>query len=274
MRKGTAIWLVLVVLLPVSSWALVSFPLPPDELHDGGSARVTTVIDGDTVILDDGRQVRLVGIQAPKLPLGRPNFQAWPLGEEAQQALQELVLDTPVDLRLAPSSPDRHGRVLAHLVVAHRLIADGRVWVQGDMLRQGLARVYTFPDNRVLADELLALEREARSENRGIWALPYYALRTPDNVRHDTGTFQIVEGRVLDTARVKKRIYLNFGADWRSDFTIKVDTRHETLFREQGIDLLTLKGQRVRVRGWIKSQNGPMIELDHPERLELPDRVR
>lgn len=251
---------------------LAAFPAQangPETLPYGGEVTVVSAVDGDTVVLDDGRQVRLVGIQAPKLPLGRPNFQAWPMGEEAKAALEMMSQGKTAVLRVAPTSPDRHGRILAHLVEK-----DSGRWMQGELLRQGLARVYTFPDNRVLADELLALEREARSENRGIWALPYYALRTPDNVRHDTGTFQIVEGRVLDTARVKKRIYLNFGADWRSDFTIKVDTRYESLFREQGIDLLTLKGHRVRVRGWIKSQNGPMIELDHPERLELPDRVR
>lgn len=241
----------------------------PADLPDGGTAQVVRVVDGDTVVLADGRQVRLVGIQAPKLPLGRPNFKAWPLGEEAKTALEKMILGKTAQLRLAPAPQDRHGRVLAHLVD----IQD-QVWAQGELLAQGLARVYTFPDNRVLAEEQLILERQARGENRGIWALPYYAVRTPEHVRHEVGTFQIVEGRVMDVAQVKKRIYINFGPDWRSDFTIKLDVRNKGLFETAGIDLLALKGKRVRVRGWIKSQNGPMIELDHPERLELPDRVR
>lgn len=243
------------------------------DLKDGGWARVSVVVDGDTLTLDDGRHVRLVGIQAPKLPLGRPNFRAWPLGEEAKAALQRLTLDQRVHLRLAPMAKDRHGRVLAHLVTE-----DG-LWLQGELLKRGLARVYTFPDNRILAGDLLALERQARGDGLGIWALPYYALRTPENVRHDVGTFQIVEGRVFDTAKIKKRIYINFGADWRSDFTITINTKNEPLFQKLGIDPVQLKGQRVRVRGWVKSRNGPMIEMDHPERLELfdeelPDRAR
>lgn len=254
--------------------AVLVLPVPlhasgPQDLPSGGTAQIIMVVDGDTVVLDDKRQVRLVGIQAPKLALGRPNFQAWPLGEEAKLALKTLTLGKAVEVWLAPSSPDRHGRVLAHLVSV-----EGQHWLQGEMLRQGLARVYTFPDNRVLAREQLALERQARADGRGMWALPYYALRTPDNVRHDVGTFQIVEGRIVDVARVKKRIYLNFGVDWRSDFTIKVDVRKEALFKAAGIDLLALKGQRVRVRGWIKDQNGPMIEVDHPERLEPLDQFR
>src|SRR5262245_858154 len=55
----------------------------PEELAPGGEAEVSEIIDGDTLRLDDGREVRLVGTQAPKLPLGRPNFPTWPLAEEA-----------------------------------------------------------------------------------------------------------------------------------------------------------------------------------------------
>jgi len=238
----------------------------PASLSDGGQAQVAVVVDGDTVVLDDARQIRLVGIQAPKLPLGRPNYPAWPLGEEAKSALSDMVLGRAVRLHLATMPQDRHGRVLAHLT----RVDDG-LWLQGEMLKRGLARVYTFPDNRALAAELLSIERQARGDVRGIWGLPYYALRNVDNVRFDIGTFQIVEGRVQDVAKVKKRIYLNFGANWRSDFTIKVNVRDERLFRDAGVDLMALKGQRVRVRGWVKSQNGPMIELDHPERLEPLD---
>lgn len=240
----------------------------PESLRDGGIARVVRVVDGDTVVLSDGRQVRLVGIQAPKLGLGRVNFKDWPLADEAKRAVEALVLDQDVHLYLAPAPQDRHGRVLAHVTRQ----ADG-IWLQGEVLKLGLARVYTFPDNRVLADELLAFERQAHSAQLGMWALVYYALRTPYTLAADEGTFQIVEGRVLDTAQVKKNVYLNFGKNWRSDFTVKITTRDAKLFAEAGIDLLALKGKRVRVRGWLKSQNGPMIELDHPERLETLEAV-
>lgn len=249
-------------LLSASAWA--GGPSTPQDLPAGGEVVVQSVVDGDTVLLDDGRQVRLVGIQAPKLPLGRSNFPTWPLASEAKAHLQALVQGQRVALRLPPQAMDRHGRVLAHLV----RVDDG-MWVQGAMLAKGLARVYTFPDNRVLAAPMLALERQARADSTGIWGLPYYALRDGDNVRHDVGSFQIVEGRVVAAARIKKRIYLNFGADWRTDFTVKLATRDEKAFAQSGIDLLQLEGRRVRVRGWIKSENGAMIELDHPERLEV-----
>src|SRR3546814_9669358 len=76
--------------------------------------------------------------------------------------------------------------------------ADGTpegVWVQGEMLRRGMARVYTFADNRALVAEMLALEREARAARRGIWGHPFYAVRRHDALDRHIGTFQLVEGR-------------------------------------------------------------------------------
>lgn len=252
-------------LIPILCWWLT--PAVAQDLADlpsGGALKVASVVDGDTVVLEDGRQVRLVGIQAPKLALGRANFIPWPLAEAAKAALEQMVAGKLVELRLPPQAMDRHGRVLAHLVRK----TDG-AWVQGEMLSQGMARVYTFADNRVLATSMLVLEQQARAANRGMWAIPDYAVRLSDALRSDPETFQIVEGRVLDAVRIKDRVYLNFGPDWRTDFTIKVFKRDEKLFNALGINLLNMTGKAIRVRGWIKAENGPMIELDHPERLEV-----
>ena len=70
----------------------------PQGLVPGGAGRVVEVIDGDTVILEDGREVRLVGIQAPKLPLGRAGYPTWPLAPEAKTALERLALAQEVTL--------------------------------------------------------------------------------------------------------------------------------------------------------------------------------
>jgi len=268
MVRGLSFLLLIGLVVGVPALWVPAWAMAPDALKTGGEATVTSVVDGDTVVLDDGRRVRLVGIQAPKLPLGRAGFVPWPLGAEAKQRLADLVLGKRIELRLAPQAMDRHGRVLAH-VVRSATDQGERLWVQGALLSAGLARVYTFADNRALADDMLALERQARADRTGIWGLPYYALRNGDNVRHDVDTFQVVEDRVLAVARIKKRVYLNFGADWRTDFTVKIATRDEKTFVQSGIDLLNLQGRRVRVRGWVKSENGAMIELDHPERLEI-----
>lgn len=236
-------------------------------LAEAGRAVVAEVVDGDTVVLDraveGARAVRLVGVQAPKLALGRPGFEAWPLAPEAKAALARLVLGKRVTLAFGGRRMDRHGRLLAHLFL------DDGAWVQGALLTAGLARVYSFADNRARTADMLALEAEARQARRGIWGHPYYAVREAAALARLEDTFQLVEGVIVDAARVKGRVYLNFGADWRSDFTVVLDGAAQKLFAEAGVDPLALEGSAVRVRGWIRSFNGPMIEASHPEQVEV-----
>lgn len=238
------------------------FGLPRDVPEPVTAGRVAAVIDGDTLILENGTHVRLTGIQAPKLPLGRPGFRAWPLGEAAKRALEALAGGKAVGLSYDGRRIDRWRRLLAHVE------ADG-VWLQGEMLRRGLARVYTFPDNVARAADLYAAERAARAAGRGIWALRAYRIRTAEDAADAIGTFQLVEGTPLDVATVRGRTYLNYGRDWRTDFTASVSARAAGRFRAAGIDLKSLAGRRLRVRGWLTRQNGAMIRLTHPEQIEI-----
>ena len=82
----------------------------------------------------------------------------------------------------------------------------------------------------------------------------------------------MVEGTVLDSAEVRGRTYLNFGEDWRSDFTVTISPKDKRRFREESFDLLALKGRRIRVRGWLHQRNGPMIDVTHPEQIELLEK--
>ena len=72
----------------------------------------------------------------------------------------------------------------------------------------------------------------------------------------------------MDVTRLDNgRIYLNFGADWRTDFTVRIDERFADRFDVE--DLEALESYRVRVRGVIVDENGPMIRLAYPGRLEV-----
>jgi len=233
------------------------------QLEIGQTSRVTNVVDGDTVILENGREVRLVGIQAPKLPLGRQGFEKWPLADEAKDALEKLVLGQPVTLAYGGQQIDRYDRLLAHLFTG-----DG-VWVQAAMLDQGLARVYSFPDNRALVEDMLYHERAARMRGNGIWHVPYYLVLDTEAAGAQVDRFALVEGRVLDVARVRGRSFLNFGDDWKTDFTISIASKDMKRFEADGIVPEDYAGHRVRVRGWLRSRNGPMIEATHPEQIEV-----
>jgi len=260
----------LYLLALLAFWGAPAFAASPlDGLAPGPTVTVTEVVDGDTVIVapapDGARQIRLVGIQAPKLPLGRKGFKAWPLSQDSKQALEALVLNRRIAMAFGETRMDRHGRHLAHLV------RDDGLWVQGEMLKLGMARVYTFPDNRKLAAEMYAAERAARGKGNGIWHHPFYIPRPadPSGLMRELGTFQLVEGRVLDAARVKGRVYLNFGANWRDDFTASLSLKAARAYATAGTEATHLQGRRIRVRGWLRKRNGPMIEVTHPEQIEV-----
>jgi micrococcal nuclease len=235
----------------------------PQLIEDGGTAKISGIVDGDTVTLDDGRELRLVGIQAPKLPLDRPGFTAWPMADAAKAKLEARALGKTVQLAYGGARFDRHGRVLAQL-----FLEDG-TWLQGAMLEAGLARVYSFADNRALIPAMLALEAEARSQRRGIWRDPYYAIVPAEAARGHVDRFALVEGKVLSAAVVDGRGYLNFGPDYRSDFTVSIAPADRREFERAGVAIPSYAGTRVRVRGWVELLNGPMIEATHPEQIEI-----
>ncbi len=242
---------------------------PVDGLPTGESGRATSVIDGDTLEIDGELRVRLVGLQAPKLALGRRGLVDWSFAAEARDTLAGLVGGEMLTLHYGGVRRDRHGRALAHVVRG-----DG-LWIQRAMVRAGMARVYGFADNRALLGELLVAEAAARAELRGLWAHPLYRVRTVDGLEaEDMGQFQLVEGRVVSAAVVRGRVYLNFGEDWRTDFTVTVAPRNRPLFERvwaaAGVEsTAALKGRRVRVRGWLQRYNGPEIIATHPEQIEL-----
>ena len=249
----------------------IKIKAPPWSASKAGEAgRVSRIIDGDSFVLalDDGEElsVRLSTVQAPRT--AQRAAQAWPYAYESKAGLSALIKGRRVQLYYGGETRDRFGRAIAQVFTV-----DGQgqsdLWVQGEMLRLGLARVYSWKGELADMAALYAFETEARERVRGIWADAYYAIRKPDPdpLAQFVDSLQIVEGIVTSTADVRGRIYLNFGADYKTDFTIAIAKKNAKRFAE--IDPVSLTGARVRVRGWIEMINGPMIWLDHPGRLEV-----
>ena len=237
---------------------------PPSGLALDAEAHVVEVIDGSTVLLDDGETVRLAGIEAPSVAHGGTDSPAARLAMDARQALAALVQDRRVGLALGATRRDRYGRLRAHLVRT-----DDGAWVQGALLAAGLARVHSLVDDRAAVADMLAIERRARADRLGIWSQPHYRVRAATEADASLRSFQLVEGRVRAAAVVRGRGYLNFGEDWREDFTVSVAPRDRRRFVAAGIGVEDYEGRLVRVRGWIESFNGPMIEATHPEQIEV-----
>ena len=248
--------------------SLVAAPAMAEGLPSGlvvsAQTKAVKAIDSDTLALDDGRQLRLVAIFTVKAPSGPQDTPRAALAASARALLDRLGSGRALDLAFDSARGDRYGRTLAHA------INDQGAWLQGEMLRAGLAQVATTADARAGAAAMLALEAEARQARRGMWAHGGWRVRGSDTLTaRDADSFQIVEGAVRDIATVKGRTYLNFGEDWRSDFTVAIAPAVAKLCRSAGLDPASLAGKSLRVRGWIRLQNGPLIELTHPEQIEV-----
>lgn len=229
------------------------------DMVKGERDRVVRVTSGHTLTLASGLNVRLAGITAPK----RDD----PLGVDARESLARLVEGKTVQLSYGGDPRDRYGRALAQLHVGST--DQDQIWVQAELVRQGLARILTWPDEKIDAQQLYAFERQARVQALGLWAEPAYAIRGPEPnaLAQLVDSLQLVEGIVTSTADIRGRAYLNFGADYRTDFTVAVAKKHRKRFKS--VDPVSLEGARIRVRGWIELTNGPMIWVSHPERIEI-----
>lgn len=242
------------------------------NLTDGGSFKIVEVVDGDTVILSSGKQVRMVGTQAPKLALNRKNFIDWPMADIAKQELETIALGRTAKLKYGGRKIDRHHRILAHLFVKND--AGEEVWLQEYMLKTGLARTYSFKDNRSCITQLLTAEATARSALKNIWGHEYYQIIDATDLKRlneKHGTYQVIEGELRKFEHLYGQLYFNFGANYRTDFTINVGKANRMAFAQTGIDFKSLIGKKIRVRGWLEKRGGPMIEATHPEQIEFLD---
>ncbi|MGD9783514.1 MAG: thermonuclease family protein [Hyphomicrobiaceae bacterium] len=236
---------------------------------EAGRHAVTSVTGEATLKLEDGREVVLAGVLVPRATDAVDGAEVWQPAVAANTWLQAAALGRQVVLA-AVGARDRYGRTPAQvLLVSEQGRAD---WLQALMLGAGHARAHTSAGNSSCLAGLLAAEAPAREARRGLWSHPGYGIRSaeaPEALLALRHTFQVVEGRVRRAARVKGRIYLNFGDNWREDFTASVAPALVRAHPAWSSSLERLAGRQVRARGWIVRRQGPMIEISTPDDLEV-----
>ena len=228
------------------------------------AARVAHVIDGDTFVLENGDTVRLLGINTPEI--GRKGYANQYFAEEARDILTQLVLDQDVSLTFANrgAKKDKYGRLLAFAK-----LSDGTM-VNAYLVSQGFAYVYTFPDTIFDVSQLLALEATARAQDKGIWK----KRQVWDAAKHiddsAIGGFGLVQGTVKSVKKVKKHIYINFGNDWRTDFSVEIPKNFWSHFPYDPFMFSSVyQGKNVLVRGKLKPVNGVLVTVTHPAQIEI-----
>ena len=131
------------------------------SLGSNYSNKVARVIDGDTIVLENGEKVRYIGMDTPETK--HPSKPVEYYGKEATEANRKLVENKTVRLEFDAQERDKYGRLLAYVFV-------DTIFVNGWLVKEGYAKVSTYPPNVKYQDLLLILERKAREEGRGLWA--------------------------------------------------------------------------------------------------------
>lgn len=232
----------------------------------GEPVAVERALAGDAVALDDGRVVRLAGVEAPRAPLGRKAGD-WPLEAAAREALQAEAAGRVFELRPALASPDRRGRTLGYL--GHVGEAD-HAGLSAALLRRGALRVAADAAGRDCRATLAEAEAGAVASRLGLWSEPYYEVQDASDgaaLAALDGRFVVVEGRVASARMSAGRAYVNFGRRWRGALSLTLS--EATLRRFGGFEALgATAGARIRARGVVEMRGGPMIRVTEAAQIE------
>ncbi len=265
-RVGIIICMAVGLLLnPDAGQAQVIVPSFESSLIPGGVGIIVGLSDEGSIGLADGRELVLDDIVLPLKPLNYNIDTDWPLGRALEDAILAFGGDRPVSLFSLPRAADRYGRSPVYLE------QDGR-WLQKELLRSGFARLAVEVSRA--HEEFWQAEDEARRKRLGLWRHPAFKVRCAHEVRfYETG-YEIIQGQVKDVAQVRNIIYLNFGDDWREDFTVRVLVKRGGNEAELSYEVLkNLEGHQIEVRGWLFAAGGPMIEATFPGQIRLTSRM-
>ena len=122
---------------------------------------VAFVYDGDTILLQDGRKIRYLGIDTPEID--HENGNDAPFSRDARDFNRELVNGKIVTLEYDRQTKDRYKRILAYVFI------EGGEMVNALMVKSGLAYVLSCRPNLRYRSYLMTVQRQAIQERLGIW---------------------------------------------------------------------------------------------------------
>ncbi len=255
--------------LPLYGWLSFGEPVSAQETSPSFEPTfdkpidVTAITTAHHLKLTDGTTLKLAGLLLPTQQDCNRLTAVCPIVEELTSYLATTLDQQQIYIASNTLNLDRNDRLLAQVKSK-----EGK-WIQKEILEQGYGRVITTTAHSTDLKEMLRIEDQARQNKKGLWRLKAFQVLQTDNLNNKTDRFQIIEGTIQKTAEVRGTVYLNFGQDWRKDFTIKLEKNHRASFVNKGKNLLEMAGKKVRIRGWLFWENGPMISLYTPEQLEF-----
>ena len=211
--------------------------------HYDESAVVSSVHDGDTVRLEDGRKIRLIGINAPEMARGGKPEQAF--AARARDQLKQLITSSGHRVKLVYGKErfDQYQRTLAHL-----FLPDNQN-LQAALLQHGLATANAYPPNVAFTDCYQQVEQAARCKSSGIWSSDDYATKNSADLKPGSEGFRSVSGLVERISETSKGLWLFL----QGGLMIGIRTADLPNFDKNAMKSLTHKN--ITVRGWLHPKN-------------------
>ena len=216
--------------------------------------QVKTVYDGDTVLLEDGRKIRFLGINTPEIRHRDKLADAG--GDEAKHWLIDKLKNTKVRLEFSVENTDKYDRTLAHL------FTEKNEHINLQLVESGLAAVSIYPPNLLYVNELVEAQRQAEQTKLGIWGRPEYAVIPVASLTEAGHSGWVrLSGKVVNIRATRKSVYLQF-----SDiFEARIERKWADLFP----NLNDYLGETIEVRGWLNKRNGHFTMLiRHPSAIK------
>lgn len=229
-----------------------------------GYYTVTRVSDGDTIELSGGEIVRYIGIDTPEVR--EKDGSGWiynpmPFAEEAKELNRKLVEEKSVRLEFDVQKKDKYKRLLAYVYIEDKM-------VNLEMVRQGLAMIYTYPPNVKYSQRFLDAQREARDNKRGLWLSLEEKKISTSEAKDNIGKIRMLEARVTDTHLTEKLLILKFKDSFKVViYKDNIPSEFKDMARSPD---KYFKGKIVRVYGIIKNYKAhPEMMLHDFSQLEI-----
>lgn len=218
---------------------------------------VQRVVDGDTLRLSDGRNVRMIGLNTPEL--GKQGRSDEPFAVAARKRLEALVAASDGRVGLVPGkeSKDHYGRTLAHVYGANGAN------LEAQMLAEGLGFQVAVAPNVDLVACQQAAERDARQAGLGVWRQS--PVLKAEQI--STSGFAVLSGRVSKVQRNRGGIWIEL------QDSVVLRVAPNLLARFDVNSLESLKGKQIEARGWVldRSRRGGLKEGQARWMLPLTD---
>lgn len=236
----------------------------PEDLTLVAVGTIKEISRPDLIVLDNGNSYSLLNIRVPII---------------FQPMVQEYMKKTYVGKKVGifqrkfdgVSNADKFNNVSGNA------LTQDNIWIEADLVLRGYAYADSSPQNRDLVQKLYQFEAIAREKKAGLWTSPELGLKNAKTVLDNSyNSFQVVEDVVKSVKRYRSGeetyVYFNFGDDATKDFTFIMPVSLAQFFRDNGDkDFTPAKwpNRRIRVRGWVENNSGPMIQVNNPEQIEV-----